>query len=277
MTATRLPEDWQLPDDWREFSLLVGLDSATIDWEADKFLDYWIAVPGQKGLKLNWCSTWRNWCRRVVEDKAKHVKQPSDRYLLEQAQEQVGENFYPRVSVAHLQNVDPGDWPRFAELGVSANFTVWWLGPDQPDPVAAGLGPELANDTYRVRAISDAGGNVTFSSDDWTLSVLSPFLGMQVANTRQYPREWLTEGQDPDAIREPASEKLPIELLIKGYTINGAYQLRMEDSIGTIEAGKIADFVVLGEKLFEADPYAIHKIKPDAVVMEGVLIQGGPL
>jgi len=51
----------------------------------------------------------------------------------------------------------------------------------------------------------------------------------------------------------------------------------MEDKIGSIEAGKLADFVVLGEDLFEADPYAIHKIKPDAVVMEGLLIQGGPL
>jgi len=110
--------------------------------------------------------------------------------------------------------------------------------------------------------------------DDWTLRVLSPFLGMEVGHTRQYPREWLGENDDPDIIREPASEKLSIELLIKGYTINGAYQLRMEDRIGSIEAGKLADFVVLGEDLFETDPYAIHKIKPDAVVMEGAVIQG---
>lgn len=193
---------------------------------------------------------------------------------LELAQENVGEDFYPRVSVAHLQNVDPGDWPRFAELGVTANFTAWWLGADQPDPVAAGLGPEKANDTYRARAIFDAGGNVSFSSDDWTLPVLSPFLGMQVAHTRQYPREWLAADDDPDASRQPESEKLPLELLLEGYTINGAYQLRMEDSIGSIEVGKSADFVVLKENLFEIDPYALHKIKPDTVVMGGQTVQG---
>jgi len=193
---------------------------------------------------------------------------------LEIAQFNIGDSFYPRVSVAHLQNVDPGDWPRFAALGVSANFTAWWLGADQPDPVAAGLGPEKANDTYRAKAIFDAGGNVTFSSDDWTLPVLSPFLGMQVAHTRQYPREWLSVDDDRDIIREPATEKLPLDLLLRGYTLNGAYQLRLEDSIGSIEAGKNADFVVLEENLFEVDPYSLHKIKPSTVVMEGQVIQG---
>jgi len=61
---------------------------------------------------------------------------------------------------------------------------------------------------------------------------------------------------------------------INGYTRNGAYQLRMENEIGSIEAGKDADIVVLGEDLFEADPYTLHKIRPEAVVMEGELIWG---
>ena len=97
---------------------------------------------------------------------------------------------------------------------------------------------------------------------------------MQVGHTRQFPREWLTPDQDLEVFRQPASEKLPIELLISGYTKNGAYQLRMENEIGSIEAGKDADFVVLGEDLFEADPYTIHKTRPEAVVMEGELISG---
>lgn len=193
---------------------------------------------------------------------------------VELAQAEVGETFYPRVTLAHLQNVDPGDWPRFAELGVSANFTPWWLGADQPDPVAAGLGPQLANDTYRVRALMEAGGNVTFSSDDWRLGYLSPFLGMQVGHSRQYPREWLDGDDDPDLIREPASDKLPLEMLLTGYTINGAYQLRMEERIGSIEPGKSADFVILEADFFESDPYEIHATKPRAVVMEGKVVQG---
>ncbi len=188
---------------------------------------------------------------------------------VELAKAEVGPGFYPRVSLGHLQNVDPGDFERFGPLGVSANFTPWWHGVDVPDPVGRGLGEARDNDTYRARAIADAGGNVTFSSDDWTLDVLSPFLGMQVGHTRQYPREWLTPEEDPDAFRLPASEKLPIELLVKGYTLNGAYQLRLEDEIGSITVGKAADLVILGDDIFDMDPYEIHKVKPDAVIIDG--------
>jgi predicted amidohydrolase YtcJ len=48
----------------------------------------------------------------------------------------------------------------------------------------------------------------------------------------------------------------------------------MEDRIGSIETGKLADLVVLDEDLFEMDPFDIHEIKPSAVVMEGELIHG---
>ncbi|MDH3439359.1 MAG: amidohydrolase [Gammaproteobacteria bacterium] len=193
---------------------------------------------------------------------------------VEQAQAIVGEGFYPRVTMAHLQNIHPGDRGRFAELGVSANFTAWWHGIDSPDPAAAALGPERSHQSYPVRQLYDSGANVTFSSDDWRLDVLSPFLGMQVGHTRQYPDVMLAGGQDPDAFKGPASEKLPLEYMLKGFTINGAYQLRMEDRIGSIEIGKSADLVVLPEDLFEMSPKEIHSMMPDAVVMEGALVQG---
>jgi len=195
---------------------------------------------------------------------------------VEQARAEVGDDFYPRVSLGHLQTVDPGDWPRFRELGVSANFTPWWSGVMDPDPIGAGLADGRTDEQFRAKAIADAGGNVTFSSDTWSLEYLSPYLGMQVGHTRQFPREWLTPGQDPDAILEPASEMMPIDLLIRGYTLNGAYQLRMEDRIGSIETGKAADLVILGQDLFATDRYAIHKVMPDAVVMDGALMHGNP-
>ncbi len=184
-------------------------------------------------------------------------------------------DFYPRVTIAHLQITDPADWPRFAELGVSANFTAWWHGVSGEDPSILALGKERSSRTYTAKPLFDSGANVTFSSDDWTPNVLSPFLGMQVGHNRQFPSEWLAErGSDESAYRPPSSEKLDLELMIRGYTINGAYPFRMEDQIGSIEAGKIADLVVLGENLFAMDRLEIHKIKPAAVMMEGHLIHG---
>lgn len=72
--ATRLPADWSLPDDWREWSANnTQLTSQQIAIEADKFRDYWTAQPGAKATKTDWQATWRNWCRsaRPVNGTAK--------------------------------------------------------------------------------------------------------------------------------------------------------------------------------------------------------------
>ena len=64
--GTRLKADFELPDDW----LLWAVNEApavNATAEAKKFVDYWVGVPGQKGLKLDWLATWRNWIRRTAE------------------------------------------------------------------------------------------------------------------------------------------------------------------------------------------------------------------
>jgi len=194
---------------------------------------------------------------------------------VEAARAAVGEAFYPRVTLAHMETIDPADWPRFGELGVSANFTGWWHGVDVDDPSEAGLGPDRYALRYTAKPIADGGGNVTFSSDDWRLEVLSPFLTMQVAHNRQYPSGWIVDpGGGPDAFNPPETEKLSLELLVRGYTLSGAYPFRMEDDIGSIEAGKVADLVVLDDNLFEMERHEIYRAKPEAVMMEGKFIHG---
>ncbi len=190
------------------------------------------------------------------------------------AKQEVGRTFYPRITVSHMELVDPADLPRFAALGVIVNFTPWWHGVDVGSVVTPAFGAERMARTYIAKPLFDTGALVSFSSDDWTLDVLSPFLGMQVGHNRQYPREMLADGEDQSAYRLPESERLDLELMVRGYTINGAHQFRMEKQIGSIEIGNLADLVVLNDNLFEMDRYDIHKIKPSAVIMEGELIHG---
>ena len=196
---------------------------------------------------------------------------------VEAAQAMVKDDFYPRVTVAHLALIDPADVPRIKELGVIANFTPWWFGVTPEDLVERFLGSERYAKMYAAKTVFDSGARVTFSSDEWwggemLATYINPYLGMQVGHTRQYPKDWW-ETED-DGIRPPIDERLSLEQLLEGYTINGAYQLRLEDKVGTIEVGKIADFVVLNKNIFEIDPYKISELEPSTVVMQGKLIQG---
>jgi predicted amidohydrolase YtcJ len=195
---------------------------------------------------------------------------------VEAARDSVGGELYPRVTVCHLDIIDPADYSRIKELGVVTNYTPWWHGFNDDDPVLHALGEERYARTLLLKPLFDIGAVVTFSSDEWWgLEYISPFLGMQIGHNRQYLKEW-EESMDYNAetIRGPESERLDLELMIRGYTINGAHQLRMEDRIGSIETGKLADLVVLDEDLFEMDRYEIHKIEPSAVMMEGELLHG---
>ncbi|MEW2911430.1 DUF1376 domain-containing protein [Leisingera sp. JC11] len=78
--GTRLPEDWQLPREWGEWALSQHWPEPVIRAEADKFRDYWHSVAGQKGVKLDWLATWRNWMRNSQTPKiipgGQHAKSP---------------------------------------------------------------------------------------------------------------------------------------------------------------------------------------------------------
>ncbi|WP_435658104.1 hypothetical protein [Brucella pituitosa] len=70
--GSRLPDDFMA--DISE-AVRLGLSEQDAHREADKFRDYWNSQPGQRGVKLDWLATWRNWCRSAVERKP-HRKEP---------------------------------------------------------------------------------------------------------------------------------------------------------------------------------------------------------
>lgn len=64
--GTRLPDNF-LPSD--EMIIWAKEHAPGVGWrEHEKFLDYWRAQPGQRGVKLDWIATWRNWMRKAADD-----------------------------------------------------------------------------------------------------------------------------------------------------------------------------------------------------------------
>jgi hypothetical protein len=62
LRGTRLASDWTASDDLIEFCKQERPDLDPITMQ-NKFRDYWSAVPGKGGLKLDWSGTWRNFIR----------------------------------------------------------------------------------------------------------------------------------------------------------------------------------------------------------------------
>lgn len=60
--GSRLPSDWEPSSEDRDFALELGID---VESTLGEFRDYWCALPGQRGLKLDWSRTWKNRCRQI--------------------------------------------------------------------------------------------------------------------------------------------------------------------------------------------------------------------
>ncbi len=57
----RLPDDWSLPDEWRQLAIKEGLPTDMVETEATKFANYWQAKSGNGATKRDWKKTWHNW------------------------------------------------------------------------------------------------------------------------------------------------------------------------------------------------------------------------
>lgn len=76
--GSRLPDDWQPPRDLRR-QMADECPGVDLDRETRKFADYWAGVSGQRGTKLDWSATWRNWIRRAAESSPAHRSEQQSR------------------------------------------------------------------------------------------------------------------------------------------------------------------------------------------------------
>jgi len=174
-----------------------------------------------------------------------------------------------RPVIAHLQLVHPDDLPRFASLGVVANFEPLWaqLDPLMLELTIPRLGPERAARQYPIGSLARSGARLSFGSD-WPVSSLTPVEGLAVAVTRQ------TSAGHPPGGWLPA-ERLPLTAALAAYTSGGAWQAFEEDSAGTITVGKRADLTLLGADPTTLDPAGLASVPVTGTWLAGVQVFGG--
>jgi predicted amidohydrolase YtcJ len=178
---------------------------------------------------------------------------------IEDARKQLGRPLRIHVVICHLAHVDAANIARFRELDVTANFTSQWFG-----------GAWGAGEGFRqpMGSILRTGANVSAGSDilyDSGIPTTRPLIGVQQSMTR---------APGPGGPVNQAAERLTLTEALFAYTLGGARQQGVGDQIGTLEAGKRADLVVLAADPFQADPFDVAKIPVRAVLMDGALTAG---
>ena len=208
------------------------------------------------------------------------VAEASSRAVLdgvELAKKQLGDKYRVQVTCAHLEVQHDADLDRFAKLGVIANYTPWWHSgccvSGGYEKAVEFLGRERADKMYRCKTLWDTGALVTWSSDTISYGdfvAWNPLLGLEVGMTRTITTNTKADEFYQIGFEYPSPcEKMSIEEMLLGYTINNAKQLCIDDVKGSIEVGKDADFNVFDVNLLTAKPEGISYVMPTEVFMMG--------
>jgi len=173
-----------------------------------------------------------------------------------------------RHHLSHIELFHPDDIPRFRELGAVANFQPLWAIADSyiKQLTLPILPPETHRWIYPIGSVLRSGGVVAFGSD-WSVSSANPLEEMEVAVRRA---DW----KNPDAVAFLPDERIDLSDAIAAFTINAAYVSFQEDRTGSIEAGKLADLVVLDRNLFAIDVNEISEAKVLMTLLGGKPVYG---
>jgi predicted amidohydrolase YtcJ len=160
-----------------------------------------------------------------------------------------------RHQIAHLDVVDPADVPRFAELDVIANIQALWARRDREivERKLPLLGPSREPYHFPFGALHRAGARLAMGSD-WPVTDPNPLWAVHTAVHRVGPPED-PHAVGPDALTRPLEieQALDLRTALAAYTAGSAYANGMEDRVGTIEVGTLADLVLLDRPVLDAE------------------------
>ena len=171
------------------------------------------------------------------------------------AYEQVAEN-YPEAAdrrnrVEHSQILVPSDIGRYAELGVVASMQPTHATSDM-FMAEKRLGPQRLAGAYAWQTLLRSGAVLALGSD-FPVEPPDPVYGLHAAVTRRN-----RDGEPVNGWR--AEEALTLEQTLRGFTLDAAWAAHQEDTLGSLEPGKWADFVLLDASPFEVEPRELWKI-----------------
>lgn len=173
-----------------------------------------------------------------------------------------------RPRLEHAQIITKEDSIRLGQLGVIASvqpthaISDMWYAQDR-------LGPERVKNLYAFRQLIDSGARLTLGSD-FPVETMNPLHGFYAAVTRLSPKGDSPHGPGgwfPD-------QRLTRVEALRGMTIEPAYASFTESSLGSLEPGKQADFVVLSQDIMTIPASEILSTRVLATAIDGEVVFG---
>jgi predicted amidohydrolase YtcJ len=258
-------------DEWLRIGALKGFVDGSLGSHTAAFLEPFTDAPGDSGLLVNTPEHLYEWTSgadkaglqvlvHAIGDRA--IRLQLDIYQRVEREDGPRDR---RFRIEHAQHIAPMDIPRFATLGVIPSMQPYHAIDDGrwADRV---IGAERARTTYAFRSLRDAGARLAFGSD-WFVAPPMPLVGIYAAVTRRtlddaHPGGWVPE------------QKITVEDALRAYTINGAYASFEERDKGSLERGKLADFVLIDRDLTTIPPGQIRDARVRLTVVGGRIVFG---
>lgn len=218
-------------------------------------------APGNRGLAFLTDAELKNMMVRAVMDGfqvAVHAIGDAANAQALEAIEEVSDTYKGdrRWRIEHAQIVDPADLPRFARFGIVASMQPVHEASDWR-MAEARMGPERLGGAYAWASMAQAGVPLAFGSD-FPVESPNPFHGLAVAISRE------------DASGQPAGgwrpeERVSLTKALSGFTREAAFAAFAEDRLGSLEKGRMADFIFIDRDIF-ADGIAPRDIRETQVI-----------
>jgi predicted amidohydrolase YtcJ len=155
-----------------------------------------------------------------------------------------------RHRIEHAQVVTQADILRFKTLGIIPSMQPTHATSDK-NMAENRVGPERIKGAYAWRSFLHQGSRIACGSD-FPVESPNPFFGIHAAVTRQDASGQPIAGWYPN-------QAMSLKEAFRCFTLDAAYAGHAENSSGSLEPGKWADFIVVDQDLFKVSPYDIYK------------------
>ena len=165
-------------------------------------------------------------------------------------------------NVGHCTFIAFDDMPLAREINASFEMSPYLWSPSPiNDSITAAVGVERTKRVWPVREVIESGALAVPGSDWSVVPSVNPWLAIEALVTRERP------GGSEDSFGK--EQAITLDQAIRLFTVNSAKHMGRQDSLGSIEPGKLADLVVVDRDPYEIPVHELHQVRVMQTLING--------